>query len=168
LCHGVKIHRYEYDYVCVYDNGEKYGYDYRRAKSNPCLTSYNGLYPFAFSYFGHIECNMGHLYFRNGQLPKVDQYKEALGTYNTDTCDIPDPFHKIMNKLVNNIVTIFVIFASGLAWVVAYIPYVDYNKERRYLREKREKNSPYNPKNRKNKKTGQRKVRNLLLNCYIF
>jgi len=54
------------------------------AKPNPCLTSYNGFYLFAFSYFGHIECNMGRLYFRNGQLPKVDQYKEALGTYNTD------------------------------------------------------------------------------------
>jgi hypothetical protein len=59
-------------------------------------------------------------------------------------------------------------FIAGFIWVAIFIQIAKYHSQRAYERKQIEKNSPYNPKNRKNKKAGERKVRNLLLNCYIF
>ena len=76
-CHAVRITGYYRDYVCIYDNGKKYGFNYEKRNvindvsrcfvigvQNPCMKSCSTFHLFEFNRYGYLErvCGSSYLF----------------------------------------------------------------------------------------------------------
>ncbi|CAF0737184.1 unnamed protein product [Adineta ricciae] len=63
-CRPLTTNDYEQDYVCVCHTLKGYGLNCREAVPNPCLTTTEQFYPFAFSQRAYIQCDGELIYFQ--------------------------------------------------------------------------------------------------------
>ncbi|UJR27069.1 hypothetical protein I4U23_008371 [Adineta vaga] len=102
-CRPLATNDYEQDYVCVCHTLKGYGLNCREAVPNPCLTTTEQFYPFAFSQHAYIQCDGELIYFQPcGPLLYWSQEEKICDRKRPAKIDLPAFLTKVSSDNTKN------------------------------------------------------------------
>ncbi|CAF1251483.1 unnamed protein product [Rotaria sordida] len=98
LCRTLKMIDYEQDYVCICDQSESYGLNCQDVVRNPCLTSNEQFFPYAFSQRAYIQCDGDIIHFQPCSTLLFWNQEETI-------CDRKRPTKVHLQKLLTKLIS---------------------------------------------------------------